>query len=122
MMFADLPVLLPQTRSGTLRPIALAAAERSPLLPDVPTTAEAGLPQVRAENWYGMVAPARTPEQALAALRGATARALREPDVVEALREQGARAGGGPEDFAGFIRAEAARWGEIARRSGATMD
>ena len=122
MMFADLPVLMGPVQSGALRPIALAAAERSPLLPDIPTTVEAGLPQVRAENWYGMVVPARTPGPALAALRGATVRALRDPEVANALREQGARAGGGPEDFAAFIRAEAARWGEIARRSGATMD
>ena len=123
MMFADLPVLLPPVRSGALRAIALAGAERSPLLPEVPTTAEAGLPQIRAENWYGMVAPARTPEPALAALREATVRALRDPEVAGALREQGASAaGGGSEEFAAFVRAETARWGEVARRSGATMD
>ena len=71
-----------------------------------------------------MVAPARTPEPALAALREATARALRDPEVAGALREQGAKAGGGgsSEEFAAFVRAEAARWGEVARRSGATMD
>jgi tripartite-type tricarboxylate transporter receptor subunit TctC len=124
MMFADLPVLLGPVGWGALRAIALAGAGRSPLLPDVPTTAEAGLPQVLAENWYGMVAPARTPEPALAALREAAARALRDPEVAGALREQGAKAGGGesPEEFAAFVRAEAARWGEVARRSGATMD
>ncbi len=124
MMFADLPVLLAPVRSGALRAIALAGAERSPLLPEVPTTAEAGLPQVLAENWYGAVAPARTPEAALAALREAAARALRDPEVAGALREQGAKAAGdgSPEGFAAFVRAEAARWGEVARRSGATMD
>jgi tripartite-type tricarboxylate transporter receptor subunit TctC len=87
MMFADLPVLLGPVGWGALRAIALAGAGRSPLLPDVPTTAEAGLPQVLAENWYGMVAPARTPEPALAALREAAARALRDPEVAGALRE-----------------------------------
>jgi tripartite-type tricarboxylate transporter receptor subunit TctC len=77
---------------------------------------------VLAENWYGTVAPARTPEPVLAALREATNRALRDPEVAGALREQGAKAGGGSsEEFAAFVRAEAARWGEVARRSGATM-
>ena len=124
MMFADLPVLLPHVRSGALRAVVLAGRERAPLLAEVPTTAEAGMPQVLAENWYGLVAPARTPEPVLAALRDATARALLDPGVETALREQGARAAGGMggEEFAAFVRAEAARWGEVARRSGATMD
>jgi tripartite-type tricarboxylate transporter receptor subunit TctC len=123
MMFADLPVLLPQVRSGALRAVALAGRERAPLLPEVPTTAEAGFPQVLAENWYGLVAPARTPEPALAALREATVHALRDPKVANALREQGARAAGNDSDeFAAFVRAEMARWGEVACRSGATMD
>ncbi|GAA0580450.1 tripartite tricarboxylate transporter substrate binding protein [Craurococcus roseus] len=124
MMFADLPVLLPQVRSGALRAVVLAGKERAPLLPEVPTTAEAGMPQVLAENWYGLVAPTRTPEPVLTVLRDASARALRDPEVEAALREQGARAAGGMggEEFAAFVRAEAERWGEVARRSGATMD
>ena len=124
MMFADLPVLLPQVRSGALRAVVLAGREHAPLLPEVPTTAEAGMPQVLAENWYGLVAPARTPDPVLAVLRDAAVRALRDPEVEAALREQGARAAGGAgrDEFAAFVRAEAARWGEVARRSGATMD
>ena len=123
MMFADLPVLLHHVRSGALRGIVLAGRERAPLLPDMPTTAEAGFPQVLAENWYGLVAPAHTPDPVLAALRDATHRALRDPKVVNTLREQGAAATGtGSDEFAAFIGAETARWGEVARRSGATMD
>ena len=61
MAFLDLPVLLPQIKAGTLRPIALGSAERAPTAPDVPTTAEVGMPRLRIENWYGMVAPAGTP-------------------------------------------------------------
>jgi tripartite-type tricarboxylate transporter receptor subunit TctC len=123
MMFADLPVLLQHVRAGALRSIAIGSAERSPLLPEVPTTGEAGMPQVHAENWYGLVAPARTPEPVLAALRDATVRALADADVAAALREQGADAAArDPAGFAGFVREEAARWGEVARRSGATMD
>ncbi len=70
-----------------------------------PATAEAGILRVRAGNWHGTVVPSRPPEPALAALREATVRALRDP-----------------EEFATSIRAEAARRGEVARRSGATMD
>src|SRR5215469_11126101 len=61
MTFLDLPVILPQIKAGNLRPIAFCATPRSPLAPDVPTTAEVGMPDVLAENWYGMVAPAGTP-------------------------------------------------------------
>ncbi|WP_376088069.1 tripartite tricarboxylate transporter substrate-binding protein [Roseomonas sp. CCTCC AB2023176] len=123
MMFADLPVLLPQVRAGALRAIAIGSRERSPLLPEVPTTAEAGLPTVEAVNWYGMVAPGGTPAPMLAALHAAAATSLADPEVERTLREQGAAAvGSAPEAFATYIRAEAARWGEVVRRSGATLD
>src|SRR6478736_2371741 len=63
MTFLDLPVILPQIKAGTLRPIALGTKARSPLAPDVPTTAEVGMPDVLADNWYGMIAPAKTPDR-----------------------------------------------------------
>lgn len=123
MMFADIPVLLPQVRAGALRAVALGGRERSPLLPGVPTTAEAGLPGVLAENWYGLVAAGRTPPSILFALHAAAATALREPELRRVLADQGAIAGGNsPEEFADFVRAETARWGEVVRRSGAKPD
>ena len=61
MVFLDLPVLLPQIKAGKLKPIAVGAPQRVPSAPDVPTTAEAGMPNLLTENWYGMVAPAKTP-------------------------------------------------------------
>ncbi len=123
MMFADIPVLLPQVRAGALRAVAIGSRERSALLPDVPTTAEAGFPAVEAVNWYGLVAPGATPAPMIAAMQATVATALRDPDVERALRDQGAVAvGGTPEAFGAFIRAEAARWGEVVRRSGATAD
>src|SRR5438045_9783544 len=60
MTFLDLPVLLPQVKAGALRPIAVGSAERAPTAPEVPTTAEAGFPDLRIENWYGLVAPKGT--------------------------------------------------------------
>src|SRR5665213_2289933 len=61
MTFLDLPVILPQIKAGMLRPIALGAPARAPTAPDVPTTAEVGMPDLLIENWYGMIAPAGTP-------------------------------------------------------------
>ena len=61
MTFLDLPVLLPHIKAGTLRPIALGSPQRAPTAPDVPTTAEVGMPDLLIENWYGMIAPAETP-------------------------------------------------------------
>ena len=68
MTFLDLPVLLPQVKAGALRPIAIGAPERAPTAMEVPTTAEAGMPGMIIENWYGMVAPAATPPAIVAAL------------------------------------------------------
>src|SRR6202051_870788 len=68
MVFLDLPVILPQIRAGALRAIAIGAPERAPTAMDVPTTAEVGMPDLLAENWYGMVAPAGTPAAIVAAL------------------------------------------------------
>ena len=61
MVFLDLPVLLPQIKAGTLRPIAIGSPERAPTAMEVPTLTEVGMPDLRIENWYGMVAPAGTP-------------------------------------------------------------
>src|SRR6201747_2530131 len=66
MTFLDLPVILPQIKAGTLKPIALGARERSPTAPDVPTTAEVGMPDLLIENWYGMIAPGKTPPEIVA--------------------------------------------------------
>jgi tripartite-type tricarboxylate transporter receptor subunit TctC len=123
MMFADMPAMMAQVQAGDLRPIALASRERSPLLPETPTLAEAGFPSVEAENWYGLVAPARTPAPVLALLHEAAAKALRDPELQRTYAEQGARpVGNTPEEFRAFITAETARWGEIGRRAGVTMD
>ena len=115
--FADLPVLLPHIRAGTLRPLAVGAAQRLPWIPEVPTMAELGLPGVDASNWHGFVAPARVPEPVLAALHRAVAGALHDPEIARVLHEQGAVPGGNSRaEFADFLRAENAKWGEVIRR------
>ncbi|MDJ0389143.1 tripartite tricarboxylate transporter substrate binding protein [Roseomonas sp. E05] len=123
MMFADMPALMPQVQAGALRPIALASKERSPLLPEVPTMAEAGQPSVEADNWYGLVAPAGTPKPIITLLHDAAVRALNDPELRKAYAEQGARpVGNTPEEFHAFIISETKRWGEIGRRADVRMD
>src|SRR5438045_5618752 len=89
MTFLDLPALLPHINAGTLRPIALGAPERAPTAPDVPTTAEVGMPDLLIENWYGMIAPAGTPEKIVAALSRITNEAMADPGVKAKLADQG---------------------------------
>ncbi len=119
ILFADLPILVPQVKGGKLRPLVLASSRRHPLLPEVPTTAETGMPGVLADNWYGVVVPVKTPAAVVARLNQSLVKALQEPAVRTRLADQGAEATGGtPEQFAEFIRAEAARWGRVVRAAG----
>jgi len=119
MTFLDLPVLLPQIRAGALRPIAIGSAERAPTAPDVPTTAEAGLPGLRIENWYGMVAPRGTPTEIVAALHRLATQAMADPSVKEKLALQGATLiGDTPEHFRAFIADEMDRWAKVIKDAG----
>ncbi|HLI99975.1 MAG TPA: tripartite tricarboxylate transporter substrate binding protein [Bradyrhizobium sp.] len=119
MVFLDLPVLLPQIKAGGLRAIALGAPERAPTAMDVPTTAEVGLPDVLAENWYGMLAPAGTPAPIVAKLNQIATEAMRDPAVKEKLAVQGAQlVGDSPEHFRAFIESETARWAKVIKDAG----
>jgi tripartite-type tricarboxylate transporter receptor subunit TctC len=117
MAFLDLPVLLPHIKAGTLRPIALGAPQRAPTAPDVPTTAEVGMPDLLVENWYGMVAPAGTPEKIIAALNRIANEAMNYSPVKEKLADQSLTvAGDTPEQFREFIGAETAKYANIIKR------
>jgi tripartite-type tricarboxylate transporter receptor subunit TctC len=119
MTFLDLPVLLPQIKAGTLRPIAIGARERAITAPDVPTTGEVGLPDLLIENWYGMVAPAQTPAPVIAALNRITAEAMADPTVQQKLAEQGLTlAPDTPEHFRVFIEAESKKWAKVIKDAG----
>jgi tripartite-type tricarboxylate transporter receptor subunit TctC len=119
MAFLDLPALLPQIKAGKLRAIAIGSPERAPTAMEVPTTAEAGMPDLLAENWYGMVAPAGTPPEIVAALNRIAAEAMREPAVKEKLASQGAELiGDTPEHFRGFIDAETEKWAKVIKDAG----
>ena len=119
MVFLDLPVLLPQVQAGKLKAIAIGSTERAPALKDVPTTAEVGMPQIQAENWYGMVAPRGTPPAVVAKLHQAVVDAARTPEVKEKLGSQGAiLIAGKPEEFATYIKSEIDKWAKVVAAAG----
>ena len=119
MTFLDLPVLLPHIKAGTLHPIALGARARVPTAPEVPTTAEVGMPDLLIENWYGMIAPAKTPEVVVAALNRIANEAMADPSVNQKLADQGLTlAGDSPEHFRGFIEAETRKWAKVIKDAG----
>lgn len=123
MTFLDLPVVLPHIKAGTLRPIALGAPRRAPTAPDVPTTAEVGMPDLLIENWYGMIAPAKTPPAIVAALNRIANEAMADPSVKQKLADQGlTMAGDTPEHFRGFIEAETIKWAKVIKDAGVQIE
>ena len=119
MVFLDLPVLLSQINAGKLRPIAVGAPERVSRAPDVPTTAEVGMPDLLTENWYGMVAPAHTPPKIVAILNKAAVEAIKDSEVKEKLASQGAiLVGDTPEQFAAYIDSETKKWAMVIKEAG----
>ncbi len=124
----NLPSVIGHFRDGRLRPLAVTTATRSPQLPDVPTTAEAGQPSVEATAWFGVAAPARAPRPAVERIGREIEAVLATPAIWARMAELGGmRAdlvpGGGstPASFDQFITAEVAKWSEVVRRSGATI-
>ena len=116
---SDVAVMAPHIRQGTLTALAVTAPERSLLLPDVPTMAEAGLPGAVTENWYGILAPTGTPPQAVAKLKSVLEAAVQTPAFRDALAKQGAVVReSGAEAFAKLIDAETKRWAPIIRDAG----
>jgi tripartite-type tricarboxylate transporter receptor subunit TctC len=123
MVFLDLPVILPQIQAGKLKPIALGARQRAPTAPDVPTTAEVGMPDLLIENWYGMFAPGGTPEKIIATLNRAANEAINDPSVKARLAEQGLTvAGDTPEQFRVFIDSETSKWGRVIKDAGISIE
>ncbi|MGX9966194.1 tripartite tricarboxylate transporter substrate binding protein [Roseomonas sp. F4] len=123
MMFGDVPVMLPHVRSGSIRALAVTAAERSPALPDIPTMAEAGVNGVESESYYGLIGPSGMPADRVAVLHRAVRDALQDPATRQALLQQGGRLiGNSPEEFAVHIRREAEKWAEVIRISGARLE
>jgi tripartite-type tricarboxylate transporter receptor subunit TctC len=126
LMFDNLPSALPQIKAGKLKALAVTSAQRSAVLPDVPTLAEAGgaaLAGYEATSWFGLLAPAATPADVVARLAEEVARTLSSPAVSERLLGQGAIPSGmGPAGFAKMIAAETKKWAQVVKISGAHVD
>src|SRR4051812_23253900 len=119
IMFDAAPSLIQHVRSGKLRVLAAASGERNRLLPDVPTFAELGYPQVAVSLWYGLLAPAGTPVPVIQKLNAAVAEAFGSSEVVERLHAQGAEPmPGRPSAFAAFMREEMAKWAPVVKQAG----
>jgi tripartite-type tricarboxylate transporter receptor subunit TctC len=123
MMFAVMQPLQPQIQAGKLRALAVTTAKRFPLLPDLPTIAEAGYPGFEALAWNGILVPAATPKPIVAKLNGEINAILREPDVVEKMHSAGFDLiGGAPDDFAKLIKRETDTWTPVIRKVGLKVD
>jgi tripartite-type tricarboxylate transporter receptor subunit TctC len=123
MMFADIPVLLPHVQAGKLRAIAVGSKQRAKAVPDVPTTTEAGFPQVEADNWYGLVGPSGMPQPLVDRIHTIFVAAIRNPEVGAQLSAQGATMIGNTQaDFTNYVRGETAKWKKVIEISGAKPD
>jgi tripartite-type tricarboxylate transporter receptor subunit TctC len=118
MLFDSLASVMPHVKSGKVKPLAVNAAKRQALLPDVPTLAEAGMPQFDRYTWFGMFAPAGTPPEVVARVQREVVAALQAPDLLERFAAVGAEpVGSTPAEFVERIRSDAARWSEVIRKA-----
>ena len=123
IMFDAAPSLIAHVRSGKLRVLGAASAERNRVLPDVPTFAELGYPKIAVSLWYGMLAPAGTPRPVVEKLNAEIGKALSAPDVREKLLAQGAEPmPGTPEAFGRFMQDEMAKWAPVVKQAGVKLD
>jgi tripartite-type tricarboxylate transporter receptor subunit TctC len=119
IIFLDLPVLLPQIQAGAVKPLAVGSRQRVKSLPDLPTMSEIGYPQIEADNWYGMVAPAKTRRAIVMKLNAAAVAAMRAPEVQAKLSSQGAiLIGDTPEEFAAYMDSEIQKWAKVVQAAG----
>lgn len=123
LMFESLNSIAPHAKSGTVRPLAVSGARRSPGFPDLPTVAEAGVPGYEAPTWSGVIAPAGVPRPIIDRLNAGINKAIESQIFRDRFASIGDEpAGGSPEEFAEVIRTDSAKWGDVIRRAGARLD
>lgn len=122
VMFMLLTTALPQIKAAKLRAVGVSTAQRSPLAPDVPTVAEAGVPGYEISAWFGLFVPSRTPRDIVDRLGAASVKAIRAPDMKERLLEQGfTPVGSPPDEFAAFYRREVEKWARVVKEGGLAL-
>lgn len=118
-MSAEVPVLMPQIKAGKAKVLAISAQSRSDVIPDIPTFAELGYPDVVADNWSGVLAPPKTPPAIVAKLNAAFNSVVKDPEVRRKLADNGVSTiGGTPEDLSALISSETARWRKVVAETG----
>ena len=123
LMFSDIPIALPHAKSSKLRALAVTGAQRTPLVPDMPTVAESGLPGYALDNWWGILAPRGVPPDIVAKLNAEIVRVHGLPDVRERYAGLGVEAvSSTPPRFTEYIKSEAARFGKLLKDAGAKVD
>ena len=123
MMFEQMYSAAPNLRAGKTRGLAISSKTRSPLFPDIPTMAEAGVAGFEVQNWQGLIGPANMPPAIVKLLNETTVKALADPMIRELMLSQGNEIGGGtPAQFAALIKSEAARWGKLVKSANIKPD
>ena len=119
LVFADLPVLLQQVKADKLRPLAVGTQKRAASLPNVPTMAESGFPQIEVYNWYALFAPANTPKPIIARLNAEIAKVMNTPEMKSFAQSQGTEAvSSTPEELAAIHKLELDKWGAVVKTAG----
>ena len=115
--------VLNQVKAGRLRALAITSLKRAPALPQLPTVAESGLPGFEASQWYGILAPAATPDAVITRLNAELVKVMRQPEIVERIvNEASIPMGTTPEEFASWLKAEIAKWSKVVKISGAKVE
>ncbi len=123
LMFDSLPTTQAQIKAGRLKGLAITSTRRSPLLPDVPTMSEAGVPGYEADLWLGLVAPVGTPPAIINRLHAEVVKILQRADVRDSFIQQGTEPiGSTPEQFAAMLKNDVEKWGKVVRFSGAKVE
>ena len=119
VMAGTMVTTVPQIRAGRLRGLGITTAERSPIAPEIPTVAEAGLPGFESTQWYALLAPANTPKDIVTRLHGEMTKILQQPEVKQRFAADGADVvANTPDQFAAYIKSELAKWEKVARNAG----
>ena len=123
VMLDNIPSALPHIKAGKLRALATTGAKRDPLLPELPTLAEAGVSGYESGVWFGLAVPAGTPRDIVAKLNAEAIKGTKAPDYVKRMTELGYNImGSSPEQMSEMLRGEVTRWGPIVKASGAKAD
>jgi tripartite-type tricarboxylate transporter receptor subunit TctC len=122
-MFANPPIVISHIKAGTLKALCVAGSRRISQLPDVPSSAESGLAEFDMASWFGLVAPARTPQQVIQRLSEQLSRAMQEQDIQQRYAEFGIRSiGSGPKDFGDYLKKDRDKWAGIIRAANVRLE